>query len=184
VLDTDTSDTALGAELQQEQNGKLHVVGYASRTLSPAEARYCITRRELLGVVFGLKKYRQHLLGRPISVQTDHALTYLMKSSHGASTAGSGIPVGYPQASVGSIIPAGLGLGTPIHPGFGFPVSAQDIGGRHAIPAIVRTRAGLLRLVATSLAHLTIFAQFANTTTNQQNTSFFNGNAQCVTYSL
>ena len=81
VLDTDASDTALGAVLQQEQDGKLHVIGYASRTLTPAEARYCITRRELLGVVFGLKKYRQHLLGRPIIVRTDHtALAYLMKT--------------------------------------------------------------------------------------------------------
>jgi len=80
VLDTDASDTALGAVLQQEQEGKLHVIGYASRTLTPAEAWYCITRRELLGVVFGLKKYRQHLLGWPIIVRTDHAaLTYLMK---------------------------------------------------------------------------------------------------------
>ena len=57
------------------------MVGYASRTLTPAEARYCITRRELLGVVFGLKKYRQHLLGRPIIARTDHAaLAYLMKT--------------------------------------------------------------------------------------------------------
>jgi len=63
ILDTDASDTALGAVLQQEQGGKLHVIGYASQTLTPAKARYCITRRELLGVVFGLKKYRQHLLG-------------------------------------------------------------------------------------------------------------------------
>jgi len=81
VLDTDASDTALGAVLQQEQNEKLHVIGYASRTLTPAETRYCITRRELLGVIFGLKKYRQHLLGRPIIVRTDHAtLAYLMKT--------------------------------------------------------------------------------------------------------
>jgi len=81
VLDTDASDTALGAVLQQEQGGKLHVIGYASRTLTPTEARYCITHRELLGVVFGLKKYRQHLLGRPIIVRTDHAaLAYLMKT--------------------------------------------------------------------------------------------------------
>jgi len=81
VLDTDASDTTLGAVLQQAQEGKLHVIGYASRTLTPAEARYCITRRELLGVVFGLNKYRQHLLGRPIIVRTDHAaLTYLMKT--------------------------------------------------------------------------------------------------------
>jgi len=79
VLDTDAPDAALGAVLQQEQKGKLHVIGYASRTLTPAEARYCITHREFLGVVFGLKKYRQHLLGRPIIVWTDHAaLAYLM----------------------------------------------------------------------------------------------------------
>ena len=39
VLDTDASDTALGAVLQQEQGGKLHVIGYVSRTLSPSEAR-------------------------------------------------------------------------------------------------------------------------------------------------
>jgi len=55
VLDT---DTALGAVLQQEQGGKLHAMGYASRILAPSETRYCITRQELLGVVYGLKKYR------------------------------------------------------------------------------------------------------------------------------
>jgi len=80
VLDTDASDTALGTVLQQEQGGRLHVIGYASRTLSPSETRYCITRREHVGVVYGLKKYRQHLLGWPIIVQTAHAAqTYLMK---------------------------------------------------------------------------------------------------------
>jgi len=81
VLDTDASDTALGATLQQEQDGLLHVLAYASRVLSHAERRYCITCKELLGVVYGLKNYRQHLLGRPIVIRTDHAaLTYLMKT--------------------------------------------------------------------------------------------------------
>jgi len=61
--------------------GQLHVIGYASRTLSPSEARYCITRHKLLGVVFGLKKYRQHLVRREIIVRTDHAaLVFLMKT--------------------------------------------------------------------------------------------------------
>jgi len=79
VLDTDASDTAVGAVLQQEHGNYLHVIGYASRTLNPSEARYCITRRELLGVVFGLKKYRQYLLGQKIIVRIDHtALAYLM----------------------------------------------------------------------------------------------------------
>jgi len=63
VLDTDASDQALGAVLQQEQDGQLCVIGYASRPLTNVERRYCITRKELLGVIYGLKKYRQHLLG-------------------------------------------------------------------------------------------------------------------------
>ena len=72
-LDTDASDYALGVVLQQEQDGEVRVIAYASRALSEAAKRYCITRKELLGVVFGLKKFRQHLLGRPIVVRIDHA---------------------------------------------------------------------------------------------------------------
>lgn len=64
VLDTDASDFALGAVLQQYQvDGTLCVIAYASCALTAPECRYCITQKELLGVVFGLKKYRQHLLG-------------------------------------------------------------------------------------------------------------------------
>jgi len=47
----------------------------------PAERHYCITCKELLGVVYGLKKYWQHLLGRYIVVHTDHAaLIFFMKT--------------------------------------------------------------------------------------------------------
>ena len=81
ILDTDASDFALGAVLQQKQDdGLVHVIAYGSRSLSGPERRYCITRKEMLAVVFGLKKYRQHLLGRDITVLTDHAaLTYLYR---------------------------------------------------------------------------------------------------------
>jgi len=81
ILDTDASDFALGAVLQQKQDdGLVHVIAYGSRSLSGPERRYCITRKEMLAVVFGLKKYRQHLLGRDITVRTDHAaLTYLYR---------------------------------------------------------------------------------------------------------
>jgi len=48
VLDTDASDTA---------HGQLCVIGYASHDLMNAERRYCVTRKELLGFVYGLKKH-------------------------------------------------------------------------------------------------------------------------------
>jgi len=37
VLDTDASNTALGAMLHQEQDSQLHVIAYASRALSHAD---------------------------------------------------------------------------------------------------------------------------------------------------
>jgi len=81
VLDTDASNFALGEVLHQWQDGQLKVIGFASCSLTPPERRYCITRQELLGVVFGLRKFRQHLLGRRIVVRTDHAaLTHLMRT--------------------------------------------------------------------------------------------------------
>jgi len=82
VLDTDASDSALGASVQQWQDGELRVIGYASRALSDSEKRYCTTRKELLAVIFGLKQYRQFLLAREnFVIRTDHAaLTQLKRT--------------------------------------------------------------------------------------------------------
>ena len=81
TLDTDASDYAVGAVLQQNQEGKEVVIAYASKTFAPAEVRYCTTRKELFAIVFGLKQFRHFLLGREIIIRTDHAaLTSLMKA--------------------------------------------------------------------------------------------------------
>jgi len=72
-LDTDASNFGLGAVLSQHQDGYEVVLAYASRTLSSAERNYEVTRRELLAVVYGLKVYRQYLLGRRFVIRTDHS---------------------------------------------------------------------------------------------------------------
>ena len=73
VLDTDASDRGLGAVLSQRQTGTEIVLSYGSRTLTKAERNYCVTRRELLAIIFGLKKFRHYLLGRNVLIRTDHA---------------------------------------------------------------------------------------------------------------
>ena len=80
-LDTDASDCGLGAVLSQDQDGREVVLAYASRTLSKPERNYDVTRRELLAIVYGLKVYRQYLLGRQFVIRTDHsALQSLRKT--------------------------------------------------------------------------------------------------------
>ena len=81
IVDTDASDGALGAVLQQRQDGIIKVIAYASRVLSSAEQSYCTTRKELLAIIFGLKTFRHYLLVIPFTLRTDHAaLTSLMKT--------------------------------------------------------------------------------------------------------
>ena len=80
ILDTDASDHGIGAVLSQIQDGEERVISYASRLYSTAERRYCVTRKELLAVVFFMKQFRQYLLGRPFRVRSDHALQWLRRS--------------------------------------------------------------------------------------------------------
>ncbi|MCU7901933.1 MAG: DDE-type integrase/transposase/recombinase [Candidatus Thiodiazotropha sp. (ex Lucinoma aequizonata)] len=80
VLDTDASDTAVGAELLQIQNGEEKVIAFGSFALTPEQRRYCTTRKELLAVVRFTRQYRHYLLGRPFLVRTDHnSLTWLLR---------------------------------------------------------------------------------------------------------
>ena len=44
-LDTDASNTGIGAVLSQEQNGEERVIAYASRLLNGPEKNYCVTRK-------------------------------------------------------------------------------------------------------------------------------------------
>jgi transposase InsO family protein len=75
LLDTDSSDFAIGAVLSQIQDNEERVIAYASRHLCAREQNYCVTRRELLAAVYFLKYFRHYLLGasQPVRLRTDHA---------------------------------------------------------------------------------------------------------------
>ena len=73
VLDTDASDSGLGAVLSQRQNGIEKVIAYYSRTWKRPERSYCVTRRELLAIVDSMAHFHHFLYGRTFSVRTDHA---------------------------------------------------------------------------------------------------------------
>lgn len=80
VLDTDASNDSIGAVLSQIQDGKETVIAYASRTLSSAEKNYCVTRKEMLALVYFVKHFKQYLLGREFLLRTDHgSLVWLHK---------------------------------------------------------------------------------------------------------
>ncbi|XP_073120529.1 uncharacterized protein [Henckelia pumila] len=79
----DASDTALGAVLGQKRDKVLHVIYYASITLSAAQLNYATAEKKLLAVVFALDKFRSFLVGSKVIVHTDHsALKYLMSKKN------------------------------------------------------------------------------------------------------
>lgn len=80
ILDTDASSHSIGAVLSQLQWGEERVLTYVSSHLTPAQQRYCVTRRELLAVVRYTCQFRHYLLGRKFLLRTDHgSLTWLFR---------------------------------------------------------------------------------------------------------
>ena len=81
IIDTDASDFAMAAVLQQEQDGVIRVIAYASKTFNGPERQYCTTRKELAAAIYALKEFRNYVLGGVHFVlRTDHgALTSLFK---------------------------------------------------------------------------------------------------------
>ena len=79
ILDTDASNSAIGAVLSQEQDGKEKVIAYASNKLSKTQKSYCITRKELLAAYNYIKQFKHYLTGQKFTLRTDHkAIVWLL----------------------------------------------------------------------------------------------------------
>ena len=80
-LTTDASNYALSAILSQiDEAGNENIILCISRSLKCAELNYFITEKEMLAIVWALKKLRVYLLGAKIVVRTDHkAITFFNK---------------------------------------------------------------------------------------------------------
>ena len=75
VLETDASDFAMGACLnQRDDNGRLRPVAYMSKKLSEAELNYDVYDKEMLAIVTAMQQWRVYLEGSKYTVQvwTDH----------------------------------------------------------------------------------------------------------------
>ncbi|KAK7886058.1 hypothetical protein WMY93_025679 [Mugilogobius chulae] len=83
VLHTDASTTGLGAALYQEQNGKMRVIAYASRGLTPSETRYAAHKLEFLALKWSIvEKFHDYLYGNEFTVITDNnPLTYILTTA-------------------------------------------------------------------------------------------------------
>lgn len=68
TLQVDASQHGLGAALIQD-NGP---VAYASKALNETQRRYAQIEKELLAIVFGCKRFHQHVYGKTITIETDH----------------------------------------------------------------------------------------------------------------
>ena len=86
VLHTDASESGLGAVLYQEQDKVLRVIGYGSRTLTPAEKNYHLHsgKLEFLALKWAIcEQFRDYLYYSPsFVVYTDNnPLTYVLSSA-------------------------------------------------------------------------------------------------------
>ncbi|KAI2650251.1 Retrovirus-related Pol polyprotein [Labeo rohita] len=66
----DASKGGLGATLMQKQQP----IAYTSRALSAGEKNYAQIEKELLAIVFALRKFHQYVYGNPISSQSNQML--------------------------------------------------------------------------------------------------------------
>lgn len=72
-METDASAVALAAVMsEKKEDGGIHPIQYGRRSMTTAEKRYSASEREVLAVIFALRKFRLYLLSaEPFTLMTD-----------------------------------------------------------------------------------------------------------------
>ena len=82
----------IGAVLSQRQeDGQLHPVASASRSLTGAQRNYGITELETLAVVLAISHFHFYLHGHSVVVRTDHSAVRAVLETHRQSMPGGGL---------------------------------------------------------------------------------------------
>ncbi len=73
ILTTDARDIGIGAFIAHRfPDGRELPIAYASQLLTDCERMYSVIEHEALGIIFGIGKFAQFLLGRKFVIKTNH----------------------------------------------------------------------------------------------------------------
>ena len=82
-ISADASSHGLAAVVLQKNQQEWRPVAYASRAMSETETRYAQIEKEVLAITWACEKFSTYILGKHISIETDHKpLVSLLGSRH------------------------------------------------------------------------------------------------------
>ena len=81
-VSADASSFGLGTVLLQKEESESKPVAYASRSMTETERHYAQIKKEALAITRDFEKFSSYILGKSISVETDHKPLVSLSSKH------------------------------------------------------------------------------------------------------